>query len=218
MHIRSYDNCVAVIPAFNEEDSIESVVLEVSKLINVIVVDDGSSDDTGVIASSAGAFVLVNELNCGYESALSNGLELALNKGYEYAITLDADGQHNPLILLDFFEKINLKADLIIGKRDKFQRISERIFAIISKRLWGISDPLCGMKAYRLSLLKKYGPFDTFKSVGTQFAIKLVKMGYIVHTVDLMTKPRIGSARFGGLLVANYKIFRALVLTFLYVR
>src|SRR5437899_80482 len=89
--------CMAVIPCFNEEASITALVAAVRHhLPRVLVVDDGSTDDTSILASRAGAQVISHQRNLGKGAALRTGLSLALKQGCEWALTLDGDGQHAP--------------------------------------------------------------------------------------------------------------------------
>jgi glycosyltransferase involved in cell wall biosynthesis len=201
---------VAVLPALNEASTISSVVSQTCILLPVIVVDDGSIDDTGDLAEAAGALVVRHERNCGYEAALSSGLNAAVQNGYTHAITMDADGQHDPSIVQIFIAAIHSGADLVVGRRDRFQRISETIFSLVAEKIWGIADPLCGMKAYKLSLLEKFGPFDSYKSVGTEFTISLLSGGIPLTQVPVKTETRRDTSRFGGKLKGNIRIFMAL--------
>ena len=200
-----------VIPALNEETNIERVVRSVADYATPLVVDDGSTDQTSELAQLAGAIVVIHPLNLGYDSALSSGLEMAFAKGFEYAVTMDADGQHNPSILKEFICAFDAGSDLVLGVRNRRQRFGEDIFALWARFLWKIKDPLCGMKGYRLSLLKKYGPFDSRKSVGSEFAIRLVQNGIQFVEVPVVTRQRIGASRFGDGWQANYKILSAMV-------
>lgn len=85
-----------VIAAFNEAESITSVVQELLPMYrHVVVVDDGSSDDTAAIALRAGALVLTHLINRGQGAALQTGITYALERGAEYVVTFDADGQHD---------------------------------------------------------------------------------------------------------------------------
>jgi glycosyltransferase involved in cell wall biosynthesis len=89
--------CAAVIPCFNESASITTLVMAVRQQLQfVLVVDDGSTDDTASLAKSAGAVVVKHERNLGKGAALKTGLSRALKQGYEWAVTLDGDGQHAP--------------------------------------------------------------------------------------------------------------------------
>ncbi len=87
--------CAVVIPCFNEGASIAALVGATRRhLPCVMVVDDGSTDDTAILAEAAGAMVVSHERNLGKGAALRSGLSRALMQGFEWAVTLDGDGQH----------------------------------------------------------------------------------------------------------------------------
>ncbi len=108
---------LALIPAYNEEERIGKVVKKTLKYCDVIVIDDGSMDDTGKRAEEKGAFVIKHEKNRGKGDALITGFNYALKNNYDIIITLDADGQHDPSEIPNFLKKID-KYDIIIGARD----------------------------------------------------------------------------------------------------
>ncbi len=86
-----------VIPAYNEASVIRDVIRELNHLVDrVVVVDDGSSDDTSVYAKSEGATVLTHGINRGYGAALHTGSIWSINNGADIIIHFDADGQHSP--------------------------------------------------------------------------------------------------------------------------
>lgn len=200
----------AVIPAFNESRSIEAVVRQVSQRALAIVVDDGSLDDTAALARIAGAHVVSHPLNIGYDAALETGLRSALALGCTFAVTLDADGQHDPILLDRFLAELEAGADLVVGQRDSTQRWSEAIFCIAGRIVWGLNDPLCGMKGYRLSILAKVDKINTYASIGTELAICLIKSGVRANQVNVKTRSREGLSRFGSGFKANLRILRAL--------
>jgi hypothetical protein len=103
-------------------------------------------------------------------------------------------------------------ADLVIGIRDRYQRVSETIFAKTAKILWDITDPLCGMKAYRLSKLKGIDSMCSYPSIGTELAIRAVRSGWDIRQVAVKTRERNGKSRFGAGLYANWLILRAMFL------
>ncbi len=111
--------CAVVIPCFNEEGTISPLVASVRRHYpTVIVVDDGSTDDTPVLAKAAGAAVASHARNLGKGAALKTGLSLALRQGFEWAFTLDGDGQHNPDDMPAFLRCAEQTgARLIIGNR-----------------------------------------------------------------------------------------------------
>ena len=110
---------MVIIPAFNEARFIGSVVLKLKKHpLNILVVDDGSSDDTAEIARSAGARVLSLSANQGKGAALNAGLEKANRENPDAIVLIDADGQHLPEELLKVVEPVlKNEADIAIGSR-----------------------------------------------------------------------------------------------------
>ena len=201
-----------VIPAFNEEEAISRVVNGISGYGTVIVVNDGSTDNTEQVALASGALVVSHDLNRGYDKALATGLLKALGEQFDFAITFDGDGQHAPELIKYFLSELIGGADIVIGYRDKYQRVSETIFARLAKILWGISDPLCGMKGYRLSKLKCIDSVCTYPSIGTELAIRAVRSGWNIGQVAVNTFDRNGKSKFGAGLSANLRILRAMLL------
>ena len=112
-------NIIALIPAYNESRHIGQVVGQARKHLPVLVVDDGSADDTASIARQAGAEVLRQTPNQGKGAALMNGFRHSVQRGYEAVVMLDADGQHDPDEIPSFLSAFTAShPDLIIGQRD----------------------------------------------------------------------------------------------------
>ncbi len=112
-------NVLALIPAYNEAGRIAGVVANACRYLPVLVVDDGSQDDTAQKAESAGAMVLKQTPNQGKGAALQAGFRWAIKRAYQAVITLDADGQHDPAEIPQFLQLYQAtQADLIIGRRD----------------------------------------------------------------------------------------------------
>ncbi|MDI9615120.1 MAG: glycosyltransferase family 2 protein [Methanothermobacter sp.] len=107
---------VTIIPAFNEEKTVDSVVKGALEHGDVILVDDGSTDRTGAIAESAGARVLRHRKNMGKGAALKTGIKEALKWEYHLIVFMDADGQHDTFLIPLFAEAAD-GADFIIGSR-----------------------------------------------------------------------------------------------------
>lgn len=204
-----------VIPVFNEADTVGSVLARVHELdLHSLVVDDGSSDSSAEAARSAGANVVVrHKINRGYAAALGTGLRAAASQqGCQWVVSLDADGQLEPL------EGVNLVCEaeaagvaIALGVRRQPARISERFAAGILGPLIGVRDPLCGLKAYRVDLLKAY-PRACGRRVGMELAVCAIRGGYGVVQRDISTMPRsTRDSRYGRGVVAELRIAGAAV-------
>jgi len=202
-----------VIPAFNESKTIAQVVKSAKAFGNVIVVDDASTDTTSELALKGGATVVSHTKNRGYDGALNSGFLKASELECSIVITVDADGQHNPSLIEQFLEAIEKGADVVVGIRSKKQRISEHIFSWYTMIFFGIYDPLCGMKAYKMRIFHELGHFDSYKSIGTELMIFALRNHYAVDQLGFQVNERDGKPRFGSIINSNTKIFRALFLT-----
>ena len=153
---------LVIIPAYNEEGSVGKVVEKVKTYlpqIDALVVNDGSGDLTSEIAQSKGAIVLNLPFNLGIGGAMQAGYQYAYEKGYDIAIQVDADGQHDPkeiAKLLKAFEEN--KMDVAMGSRflghsefksSLMRRIGIFIFSRVISMIVGqkITDPTSGFRA-----------------------------------------------------------------------
>jgi glycosyltransferase involved in cell wall biosynthesis len=203
-----------VIPALNESATIAVIVEAVKKYGVPIVVDDGSTDNTAELARQAGGLIVSHEYNRGYDAALDSGFRKAYEIACEVIITVDADGQHDPSLINKFIERIDTGAEVVVGTRSVRQRLAEHVFAWYTKTRFGIDDPLCGMKAYKTSIYRELGHFDSYGSIGTELMIFAAKNDYRIDQIPFKVRNRLGDSRFGRVLSANYKIFRAMTLSF----
>lgn len=154
---------LAIIPAFNEEESIAHVIREISAFapeIEILVINDGSVDGTIHESVRAGATVLTLPFNAGVGNAMQTGLHYALERNYDYIIRLDADGQHNPqylqMLLAPLIEK---KYDMVIGSRflqesgfrsTVFRRFGSSLLSLALLGLTGknFTDPTSGFISF----------------------------------------------------------------------
>jgi glycosyltransferase involved in cell wall biosynthesis len=113
------DSILALIPGYQEGPRIAAVVTAAAVHLPVVVVDDGSTDDTALQAEAAGATVLVQRPNAGKGAALRAGFRYALEHDAAGVVTLDADGQHDPAEIPSFLAAFESgRPELVIGRRD----------------------------------------------------------------------------------------------------
>jgi glycosyltransferase involved in cell wall biosynthesis len=113
------DQIWIVVPAYNEAARLATTMQPLlANYANVVVIDDGSHDRTAEVARQAGAWVLRHVLNCGQGAALQTGLSFALDRGAEFLVTFDADGQHDPMEIANLLEPLRQgRADVTLGSR-----------------------------------------------------------------------------------------------------
>ena len=204
---------VIIIPAYNESATIENVVKKVIPYGIPVVIDDGSNDKTATVALNAGAILGKNKKNLGYDGALNSGFIKAIELHAQLIITIDADGQHDPLLIPKFIDAIVSGADIVIGIRSRKQRFAEFLFAWYCNFRFGVKDPFCGIKAYRIELYKALGYFDSYQSVGTELMLHALKNGFTFSQIKFNLIERNDQPRFGKAFNANCKIFRAMLLS-----
>ena len=123
---------ITVIPAYNEEKYIKSVIRKTQRYISrIIIVDDASTDNTNYIAKSTGAMVLRHPINLGLGGALKTGCDAAFFLGADYIITLDGDGQHDPAEIYKLLKKLIVtNSEIVFGEREfnKDMPFTKRVF------------------------------------------------------------------------------------------
>ena len=122
---RNKDNTAIIIPAYNEAPVIAQTLRDIRafcktaklKGVDLVVIDDGSTDNSGKIAQKHADYLLTHRRNCGLGAALATGIEFAKRKNYDYCITFDSDGQHDPKDLKKALSKLKKGNDIVIGSR-----------------------------------------------------------------------------------------------------
>jgi len=175
-----HNRCLAVVPAYNEEASIVDVIRALRRHasdFDVLVVDDGSTDDTRQLAEAAGADVLRLPFNLGIGGAVQAGFTFALEHGYDRMVQVDGDGQHDPREIHRLMQAMasDPSIDVVCGSRfltadyrypaPISRRTGIHIFAFILSRLMRqrVSDPTSGFRLYNdraISLFARDYPHD----------------------------------------------------------
>jgi glycosyltransferase involved in cell wall biosynthesis len=205
-------NTLIVIPAFNEEKSIGKVLKKINKKFDVLVVDDGSSDRTDLISINLGAKILRITNNLGVDNAINQGFKFAKKNKYNFVITIDADGQHDPSYLDEIYKLLkydNFK--LVIGERVIFPRFSEYLFSNFTKKSVNVKDLLTGLKGYNIELYNVHGCYDSFRSIGTELSFFSILRGYNYKILKIRIFKRKDKSRLGGWFGSNLKILRSLL-------
>jgi glycosyltransferase involved in cell wall biosynthesis len=206
---------VACIPAFNEEKTIAKVVIKTQKHVDkVIVCDDGSTDMTGVIAEKLGAIVLRHPRNLGYGEALRTLFKSALELSPDIAVTLDADGQHDPDEMPRLIEPIAAgEADIVIGSRflgeaktPSYRQVGIKLITRISNisTKLNLIDAQSGYRAYSRKALELVIPSEMDMGASTEILEKASQHAIRIKEVPVnirydVEKPSSQSALMHGL-------------------
>jgi len=165
------NDTVIIIPAYNEGGKVGKLVERIRALgigSDVVVVDDGSADNTSASAKAAGAIALRLPMNLGYGGALQTGFRFALERGYAYAVQIDADGQHEPSYIPALLEPVKAGlTDVALGSRfmglceykTTFpKRMGMRLFGAIASAVIGrkVTDPTTGFQALNRDVIRFY--------------------------------------------------------------
>ncbi len=159
------ERALVLIPSFNAAKTVGNVVRDAKQYVpDVVVINDGSRDDTATVARAASAEVVDHPQNRGKGGALKTGFAYAIQNGYDVVITLDADGQHLPREIPKFLRaREETKADLIIGGRSHLfdqmlprRRLANRFSAwtIAKASKTGITDSQSGFRLYSANMLR----------------------------------------------------------------
>jgi glycosyltransferase involved in cell wall biosynthesis len=179
MHGDPTDDVVAVIPAYNEETHVGAVVATARQYLPVVVVDDGSKDETAGRAEEAGATVLRQPQNQGKGAALRAGFRWALLHGCTVVVTLDADGQHDPHEIPKFLGVWQARgSDLIIGVRDfEAMPLVRRLSNSLGRSMlsWAVRRPIPdNQSGYRLLARPLLAAVLDAHETGYEFEVEMI--------------------------------------------
>lgn len=170
---------LAIIPAFNESARIGPVVAAAKAHLPVLVVDDGSTDDTAAVAVAAGATLLQLRPNQGKGAALQAGFRRALADGWDAVVTLDADGQHDPAEVPQFLALYRSReVDLILGTRRCRRMPPVRRVANYLGRIafsWALGRPVRdNQSGYRLMSRRLLEAAQAGREQGFEFEVEVI--------------------------------------------
>ena len=191
-------NVCILIPAYNESKTIAELVKGVkAKGLHVVVVDDGSTDNTALLASEAGAQVLSNQRNQGKGATLQKGFQYIVEHNYDGVICMDGDGQHAIEDLDQFLNSPHVKTDTVINgnrmsdaKKMPFVRLcTNRFMSFLISSVCGqkVPDTQCGFRYIGREVLRKIRLTSGCYEIESEILIKSSKNGFSIHSVPIQT-------------------------------
>ncbi len=197
---------LVIIPALNEEKSIGKVVRNIKTTLpelDVLVIDDGSTDRTAEIASESGAEIISLPVNLGIGGAVQTGFLFARDKSYDIALQVDGDGQHRPEEIKKLIDPIlNAEVDVTIGSRFLCKTSYRVPFArylgiyLLSKTIKNVvrrdfTDPTSGFRAYNRKAIKILSTHYSIDYPEPDAIVTLLKNGLGIKEVSVAMDPRV---------------------------
>lgn len=216
-------NILIIASAFNEEEHIREIINKCLKYSdNVLVIDDGSTDNTLEEVRKTKAIYLDNKINRGKGYSLKRGFDYAIKNKFKTIITIDADGQHDTDYIKELLKEIDNGSDVVIGTRlrknssmPKINRIANFtlsfIFSILSKQ-W-IKDTQSGFRAFSVKSLKNIKLETNGYETETEVLIKLNKKGFKFVEVII---PTIYKKKYSMNFINDFKRFISILRVFKY--
>ncbi|NMR20879.1 glycosyltransferase family 2 protein [Cellulomonas fimi] len=198
-----------IVPAWNEQETLPAVIAEIRATLahaDILVVDDGSTDRTGEVATAAGAAVLDLPINLGVGGAMRAGYKYAFRHAYDATVQLDADGQHDPAEVPALIATMAAEgADIVIGARfagvgDYAARgprwWSMRFLATVLSRVAGtrLTDTTSGFKACNRTAIRLFAANYPAEYLGDTVESLVIasRAGLTVRQVGVRMRPRAG--------------------------
>jgi glycosyltransferase involved in cell wall biosynthesis len=219
-----------IIPAWNEAESVGDVVREVRGELpeaDVLVVDDGSTDATARLAREAGAAVARLPFNLGVGGVMRLGYRYARSEGYDVAVQLDADGQHDPRYVPKLIDGLQ-DASLVIGARfageGDYQvhgprRWSMALLSMVLSAMAGsrLTDTTSGFRACDRSVINLFADWYPVEYLGdtVETLVRLIRLGYRVRQVPVAMRRRFAGTPSHSPIKALLYLCRAFLTLFL---
>lgn len=222
-----------IVPAYNEDQvledtlsSLRSILVKQKIFADIVVVDDGSSDKTSSIANAHADYVLTHRYNRGLGAALATGIEFSRRRAYDYCITFDADGQHDPHDVKLALSKLESGYDVVVGSRflgthsgmPPFRRIVLLLGDLITFLFFGVwtTDSQSGFRGLSHRAIQQIRIKSNRMEVSSEFfgEIKRLKLPYceipihIKYTKYSLSKGQKNTSSVRVLLKLLYQVFK----------
>jgi glycosyltransferase involved in cell wall biosynthesis len=222
---------IAIVPALNEETAIAQVINEIRAYdpeLEIVVIDDGSPDRTAQVARAAGAHVLRLPFNLGIGGAVQTGFRYAYENGFELAVRVDGDGQHDPAQLSAVVDPvIRGDADIVVGSRylgrggegyrsTAPRRIGIRILAGVVSLLTRqrITDPTSGFQALNRKAITLFAVDYPHDYPEVEALVLLQRHRLRLNEVPIAMRPRAGGRSSIRTLHSAYYMVKVLLALF----
>ncbi len=223
---RTDKRLLVLVPAYNEEGAVGQVVQAVNRVLpgtTVLVVDDGSADETTAVARSAGAEVVRLPHHLGLGGAVQTGYRFAFEHGFERVVRLDGDGQHPPEEIPSLLAKMDAGSyDMVTGSRyleanayqpQSLRRFGGWVFSIILRPILGkrISDPTSGFIAVNRNALAVFSHSFPLEYPEIEALVVLRRKAMTFAETPVQMKPRLAGVSTIGSWSAVYYMVRVLL-------
>jgi len=199
-----------IVPCYNEKKTILKVYKRIKKYGKILIVDDHSIDGTRKILIKKKIKFLKNKKNIGYEASIINGMKHVLRnwKKVKFIITIDADdellSQSVPFLLKNLLKN---NFDIVVGSRNKLNRISEYFLKLIFNLKFDVKDPISGLKIYRTKVIKKIVNLISKNFYLVDILIISYYKNFSIGSSNIFVNKRKGEPRVGNNFLVNMKIF-----------
>lgn len=202
-------------PAYNEAKYIESIITKSKQYGEVLVVDDGSLDNTGELAKRAGAMVVNHPKNLGYGSAIITILEEAKRRDFDVLVLIDADTQHDPQDIPNLVQPIIDGYDLAIGSRNgsdipKYRHIGGRVLSIFTYILSGVNvyDSQSGFRAFSKKAVNRLQPKEKGMAVSSEVVYEASKNNLKIIEVPISIRYTKDGSTMNPVIQGFYTLFK----------
>lgn len=224
------DRVLVIIPALNEAATVGEVVNALRRRADwdVLVVDDGSVDDTASVALAAGASVASHPVNLGVGAAIRTGFRVGAERGYRFAVQVDADGQHDVASVSDILAPVLAgEADLVVGSRfargyevSRVRSAGMRLLSTVISRRIGqrIGDTTSGFRSFSAAAIERFSlEYPSEYLSDTVEALLLAHAsGLRIAERPVTMHQRVGGSASTGAVRSAYHLVRVLLVVLLY--